>query len=275
MMDVVSKAVPESRQFIAIVLAGDRTNRDPVAVDAGVSCKAIAPVCGKPMILRVLDALEGSELVKSIILCGPSQASINDCPNLEQKIQQANISWVANLDSPSKSVESALEKISDDEQVLLTTADHALLQSEIVDYFLTESLNSRADACIGLVEYKMIVEKLPEVKRTVIKLRDGGVCGCNLFTFMNVKGRKLIPFWRQVEQSRKRPAKMIASILGISGVLMYIIGTLALDRALEKISRRLQLRVKAMLLPYPHAGVDVDTAEDRRLVEKILSNSEN
>lgn len=275
MIDVVSKAIPDSRQFIAIVLAGDRTNSDPVAIDAGVSCKAIAPICGKPMILRVLDALEGSELVKSIVICGPSQTSIDDCPDLKQRVQQANISWVPNLDSPSKSVESALEKVSNDEHVLLTTADHALLQSEIVDYFLSESLNTRADACVGLVEYKMIVEKLPEVKRTVIKLRDGGVCGCNLFTFMNVKGRKLIPFWRQVEQSRKRPARMIAGILGASGVLMYLLGLLSMDKALTKISRRLQFEVKAVRLPYAHAGVDVDTAEDRRLVEKIIANSEN
>jgi GTP:adenosylcobinamide-phosphate guanylyltransferase len=271
----VNNPVPESPQFIAIVLAGDRTNNDPVATDAGVSCKAIAPICGKPMILRVLDALEGSELVKSIVLSGPSQASINDCPDLRQRIQQANISWVPNLDSPSKSVESALEKVSDDEHVLLTTADHALLQSEIVDYFLSKSMYSKADACVGLVEYKVIVDNLPEVKRTVIKLRGGGVCGCNLFTFMSVKGRKLIPFWRQVEQSRKRPARMIAGILGASGVLMYLIGLLSLDKALTKISRRLQIEVKAVLLPYAHAGVDVDTAEDRRLVENILANSEN
>ena len=39
----------------AIVLAADRTPRDPVARAAGVPCKSLAPVGGRPMVLRVLD----------------------------------------------------------------------------------------------------------------------------------------------------------------------------------------------------------------------------
>ena len=40
--------------FTAIVLAGDRVPGDPVARAAGVPCKALAPVGGVPMVLRVL-----------------------------------------------------------------------------------------------------------------------------------------------------------------------------------------------------------------------------
>ena len=47
-------------QFTAIVLAADRTGGDPIAVKTGMACKAIAPICGTPMIIRVLDALEAS-----------------------------------------------------------------------------------------------------------------------------------------------------------------------------------------------------------------------
>jgi GTP:adenosylcobinamide-phosphate guanylyltransferase len=261
-------------QFTAIVLAGDRHENDPVAVDAGVSCKAITPIDGVPMLLRVLDALKKSAFVKTVVLCGPPQASLLDCPELKQKIEDEKLVWLANLDSPSKSVEAAITTIADDEPIFLTTADHALLSSEIVDYFLTKSLHSSSDACVGLVEYATIQKALPEVKRTVIKLRDGGVCGCNLFAFMNNNGRQLIPFWRQVEQSRKRPAQMISGILGVWGVILYLLGKLSLDNALAKVSRRLNLTVKAVLLPYPQAGVDVDTVADRELVEKILKKAD-
>ena len=261
------------RQFVAIVLAGDRTKNDPVAVDAGVSCKAIAPICGRPMILRVLDALEDSGVIHSIVLCGPPQASINDCPELAETIEQANITWLPDLDSPSRSVESAMAAIDEHEHVLLTTADHALLQGEMVSYFISQCLQDNADANVGLVEYKTISEAYPEVKRTVIKLNNGGYCGCNLFAFMTAKGRILVPFWRQVEQSRKRPARMIAGILGVWGVLSYVMGKLSLDSALAKVSSRLQLDIKAVLLPFPEAGVDVDTAKDRQFVETILRKS--
>ena len=49
--------------FWAVVLAADRTSADPVALAAGVPCKALAPVGGRPMLLRVLDALSAAEEV--------------------------------------------------------------------------------------------------------------------------------------------------------------------------------------------------------------------
>ena len=45
--------------FTAVVLAGDRTADDPVARAAGVPCKALALVGGRPMVHRVLEALGG------------------------------------------------------------------------------------------------------------------------------------------------------------------------------------------------------------------------
>lgn len=46
----MAERISRLRQFATIVLVGDRTENDPVAQDAGVSCKAIASICGKPMI---------------------------------------------------------------------------------------------------------------------------------------------------------------------------------------------------------------------------------
>jgi len=264
--------IPGENTFVAIVLAGDRTGQDPVALDAGVSCKAIVAICGRPMIMRVLDALQDSGVISSIVLCGPPQSALSDCPQLAERIKKENITWITNLDSPSRSAEAALEHINKDAHVLLTTADHALLSSEMISFFASQSIQSKADANVGLVEYKTISDTYPEVKRTVIKFSDGGYCGCNLFAFMNVKGRELVSFWRQVEQSRKNPAKMIAGTLGITGVLLYFMRSLSLDSALAKVSTRLQLEIKAVNLPFPQAGIDVDTVEDRQLVERILGN---
>ncbi len=270
----MNKAYSGSRQFVAIVLAGDRSNDDPVARDAGVSCKAIAPICGRPMVLRVLEALEDSGAIHSIVLCGPPAPALKDCPELAEKIEQANITWLPSLDSPSRSVESALQIIDENEHVLLTTADHALLEANIVNYFISRTLETRTDASVGLVEYRTIADTYPEVKRTVIQFSNGGFCSCNLFAFLNTRGRQLVPFWRQVEQRRKRPAKMIGGILGIWGLLSYITGKLSLEAALAKVSSRLQLDISPVLLPFPQAGVDVDTAEDRQFAEKILSSPE-
>ena len=59
---------PDVNKFVAIVLAGDRTDSDPVAAHSDVPCKAIASINGRPMTLRVLDALCESDVIKSIVL---------------------------------------------------------------------------------------------------------------------------------------------------------------------------------------------------------------
>ena len=262
--------ISEADKFVAVVLAGDRHSNDPVAIDAGVCAKAITPICGTPMIMRVLNALEDSGVISSVILCGPSEQAIENCPELKSRIKHDSIMCLPGLDSPSRSAESALQQIDDDRHVLLTTADHALLKGEIVSYFISHCLNDSADASVGMIDYQIIADTYPEVKRTVIKLSDGGFCGCNLFAFMTVAGRKLVPYWHQVEQRRKRPVQMIAGILGISGVLSYFFGRLSLDAALGRVSKGLGLSIKPVLLPFPLAGVDVDTVKDREFVEHIL-----
>lgn len=261
-----------SNKFVVIVLAGDRGNADPVAANAGTLCKAIAPVAGRPMVLRVLDALEGCEHVGDIILCGPQEAALDACPELSKRVANHDIRWLVNQDSPSKSVEAGLSHVEADMPVLVTTADHALLTSEMVTHFIQQSIIKNVDATFGLVEYQCIKKDFPGVRRTVIKLRDGQYCGCNLFAFMTETGRKLVPFWRGVEQKRKRPWKMVAGIMGIGSILFYLFGMLSLERVLSRLSSRLELKLNAVLMPYSKVGIDVDTPQDRKFVEEILRN---
>tara|TARA_R110002073_G_scaffold266486_1_gene429749 strand:- start:331 stop:1143 length:813 start_codon:yes stop_codon:yes gene_type:complete len=257
--------------FVALVLAADRTTSDPITTYTGAACKAIAPICGTPMILRVLDALEASSQVASIVLCGPPESVLSDCPELKQRIESGRVTWLANLDAPSRSAQRGFEHLDSDTPVLLTTADHALLTTDIVDYFLTESRATNSDATLGLVRHEDIVAAFPDSKRTVMRLRDGGLCGCNLYTF-NGRGRELVTFWRQVEDKRKRPWQLIAHILDLRLILAYLFGLLTLERALKAVSDKLDIQIQAVILPFPQAGVDVDKVEDLHLAESILTN---
>lgn len=257
-------------QFVAVVLAADRTTSDPITQHTGASCKAIAPVCGVPMILRVLDALEASNQVQSIIICGPQESALSECSELQQRIEAGRVTWLPSLDSPSRSAMKGFEQIDDNTPILLTTADHALLTPAIVQHFLRESLAAESDATVGLVKYEDIIATFPDAKRTITKLRDGGFCGCNLFTF-NRQGRNLVSLWRQAEDMRKRPWRLIAQILGPWTVLNYLLGLLTLEQALHAISIKTGIRAQAVMLPYPQAGIDVDKIEDLRLAESVLS----
>lgn len=261
------------RQFSAVVLAADRTAHDPVASKAGTACKAIAPIAGTPMIIRVLDALEASEMVGKIVVCGPPASVLPDCPELQQRIESGRVIWLPNLNSPSRSANSGLAQMDHDAPVLLTTADHALLTPAIIRYFLSESRTLDSDATVGVVKHADVAAAFPGTKRTAIRLRDGGVCGCNLYAFFNHRGRDLVTFWQRAEDLRKRPWRLIAQVLGPGAVLSYLLGSLTLDRALNAVSARVGVKVRTVSLPYPQAGVDVDKVEDMLLVESILARA--
>lgn len=260
------------QQFAAIVLAADRTNKDPVTRYTGAACKAFAPVGSVPMVIRVLDALAACDLIGTIVLCGPPEALHSQCPELKQRIAAGRIVWLPNLDSPSRSADNCLNHIPSNMPVLLTTADHALLTPSIVRDFLQRSSTTAADATVGTIEQQLIATAFPNSKRTVIRLRDGGFCGCNLFTF-KPQGRALVRFWRQAEDLRKRPWRLIAQVLGWRTVVSYLCGRLTLQHALAAISQKSGVDIEAIVLNDPRAGVDVDKIEDLHLAESILNGT--
>ncbi|TFH06611.1 MAG: hypothetical protein E4H07_10215 [Nitrosomonadales bacterium] len=260
-------------KFVALVLAADRTANDPVANKSGAVCKAFTPICGVPMIIRVLDALEASGMIKAIILCGPPEPALSACPELEQRIERGYVTWISNLDSPSRSANKGLEHIEKDVPVFLTTADHALLTPEIVQYFLCESSKADSDVTVGLVEHENVIAAFPGTKRTVIRLRDGNFCSCNLFAFLNQRGRDLVPFWKRAEDLRKQPWRLVGAILGPIAILLYLLRISTLNQALNAVSSKVGARSRAVIMPNAHAGVDVDKAEDIALVESVLEET--
>jgi GTP:adenosylcobinamide-phosphate guanylyltransferase len=262
-----------SQLFTAVILAGVRPTGDPVAEAAGVSCKAFIPVGDRPMVLRVLDALDASRQIGTRILCGPSQNSIAQQPELKARIAEDRLKWVAGQSTPSSSTHHVLQSLSDNAPVLVTTADHALLSAQIIDYFCTEALKAGCDVAVGLTSHAEVISAFPETRRTAMKFKDGSYCGCNLFGFMNPPSYRAAQFWRGIEQERKNPLKMMR-ILGWRAVLRYLAGKMSLTDALGHLSKKMGLRAGAVVLPFPEAAVDVDTVSDWKFVQSLVAKQD-
>ena len=224
------------------------------------------------MVLRVLDTLAGARVIGPRIVCGPSRSLLNQEPELHALITSGEIRWVQNQETPSSSAYHVLNSLPHDAPVLVTTADHALLNAEIVDYFCSEAFNAGHDVAVGLASRELVVGTYPETRRTAIKLRDGNFCSCNLFAFLTPRAREAANFWRKCENNRKKPWRVISTV-GWTVVLRYLLGRLSLSEGLSRISMRMNLKVGAVILPFPEAGIDVDTVSDWRLVEDIYMNS--
>ena len=256
--------------FIGVVLAADRGAVDPVARTAGAPCKSFVPVEGRAMVLRVLDALAEAKEIGSRMVCGPSQALLSQEPELHALVTAGKIRWIPNQETPSSSTFHVLNSLPQDTPVLVTTSDHALLRSEIIDYFCCEARATGCDVVVGLASYERVMHTYPETRRTATRFRDGSFCYCNLFAFLTPQARRAAEFWQKVEGNRKKPWKMISAI-GWTAVLRYFLGVLSLDEGLERISRRMALKAGTVILPFPESAVDVDTVSDWQLVEKIAA----
>jgi len=244
-----------------------------VALAAQVPCKALAPVGGRPMVFRVLDALSGSNQVATCVLCGPAAAIVEGEPLLQERLTSATLHWMPPDATPSSSVVKALSFIPAATPVLVTTADHALLQPEMVEYFCRNAFATGCDVVAALASYSQIITKYPGMRRTRIRFRNGDFCGCNLYAFLTPKGHVAADFWRRVENERKRPAKMLGE-LGWLVVLRYLFGWLSLEDALRHVSRRMGLRAGVVIMPFPEAAVDVDSVSDWDVARSIASRAD-
>jgi GTP:adenosylcobinamide-phosphate guanylyltransferase len=260
--------IESAASFTAIILAGKRPGKDLVAEAAGVACKSFAPIEGRPMVHRVLDALAGARQVGTRILCGPSQSLIELEPKLKARLETGEVKWIDSHPTPSLSTYHALQTFPEDKPVLVTTADHALLTPQIVDYFCSEARRLPSDVAVGLTAYDGVMAAFPETRRTAIKFKDGAYCGCNLFGFLTPRSDRAAQFWRQIEQERKKPLRMMR-ILGWWTILRYLLGRITLDNGLKELSNKMQINVRAVMLPFPQAAIDVDTVDDWHFAQSL------
>lgn len=227
---------------------------------------------GLPMVMRVLNSLRASKVIKRISLAGPEASEVATDSTLAQWVADGEIDWREPESSPSTSAYHAMQAMDAEEAVLLTTADHPLLTAEIVDAFGRQSLADDVDVTVGLAPHALVTEAYPGIKKTVLRFSDGEFCGCNLFAFLTPEGRRAASFWRKIEQERKKPLVVIG-LLGWSAIIRYRLGMLSLEEALAKLSKRLGLRIRAVILPYANAAIDVDSIADLMLVKGSLEKA--
>ena len=246
----------------AIVLAGSRPGGDPLAKAHGTDQKALIPVAGEPMVRRPVQALLAWNEVGCIrVLAQQPEPVKNALPsNKRVTVEQSGSTIAATL-------EAFCFDASVEWPLLVTTADHALLTSEMVEDFL--SLGQGADIAIGVVEKRALMHRLPQSERTWLKFRGGAYSGANLFLLGSPKVLAALELWRSVEQDRKKAWRLLW-MLGPLTFLGAALRMRTLDQVLERIGRKLRLKIRAVELADPLAAVDVDKPADHALVEAIL-----
>lgn len=255
-------------RFTALVLAGSRGPSDPVATSAGVPHKALAPVAGRPMLLRVVDTLRDCPEIGRIVICLDDARLLDRLPELEEGVASGAVATIAAAGSPATSVLAALRELPDAVPLLVVTADHPLLTPAMVRYFLEGLGDSQAAAAVAAES--VIAPAYPETRRTYIRLKDGAYSGCNLFAFTSSDASAAAMFWSRIERYRKQPWRLFVAA-GPRALLSFLFGRLDLAGATDRLSDMLGVRLRAVTMPFAEAAMDVDKPSDLALAEKIFS----
>lgn len=258
-------------KFTAIVLAGKRNDNDPVASIFGHKYKALVPLMGRPMIAYAVDALRESPSVGDIHVVFDGQDELfASCSKLKDELDAANVKVVATAKSICQSIIKAIEETGSHFPYLVTTADHALLIPEVVDYFCAEAQHLQGFGA-GFVEEKYIKAMHPESKRTYLPFKDTKLSGANLFAVMSQDSVKILEFWKNVENERKSPFKLFKAF-GFINLVGLMLRRFTVKEAFNRASKVLGAEGVAIKLPYAEAAIDVDSPRDYMQVTKILES---
>jgi CTP:molybdopterin cytidylyltransferase MocA len=254
----------------ALILAGSRGPDDPMAKAAGVSHKALLPVAGVPMLLRVAEALRATSGIRRIYVCIEDARVIFQVPGLEALHRARVLETIPAADSPAASVAAALRRIDLSQPLLITTGDHPLLTPAILQRFL-DSAPKDCDLAVALAPADVVAAAYPGAIRTFYRLGRRRFSGCNLFLARSPNVARAADFWRSMEIYRKRPLRLIWQI-GPWALIKVLLGAMNAEQAFAYLSQKAGADIRPVELPVAEAAVDVDKPADLDLVERIFAS---
>lgn len=250
-----------------LVLAAQRAGViNPLAERAGVSHKCIVPICGKPLIVHVMDALA--------LLVPAPRVRISVEPEIHGELaallapyreRGIELDFVASSSNIATSVLAAAEGIVG--PIVITTADNVLLTPQSVEAVLRELAEADVVACLSRDTSVRAVH--PDAQRNFYRFRDGGYANCNLYGVAGPHAFAAVEVFREGGQFQKNPKRLITAF-GLLNILLVRFGLVTVHGAMKLASRRFKLRFKALVFADGSAAVDVDNERTYNISEMVL-----
>jgi len=250
-----------------LVLAAQRAGVvNPLAERAGVSHKCVVPICGKPLIVHVMDALaQLAPLPKVRISVEPEiheELAVLLAPYREAGIA---LDFVASSTNIASSVLIAAE--NQPGPIVITTADNVLLLPESVEAVIADLAEADVVACLSTEASVKAVHA--DAQRNFYKFRDSGYANCNLYGVAGQQAFAAIEIFREGGQFQKNPKRLITAF-GLLNILLVRFGLVTIHGAMKLASRRFGLKFKAHVFADGTAAVDVDNERTYAISEMVL-----
>jgi len=257
----------------ALVLAGRRSAGDALAESEGLTHKALLPIGGVAMGVRVLTALASTPAIERIGVSCDDPQLVARLEGLMSSVRPGlRLEHHASARSPAASLEAYVASLDDGDLALVTTADHPLMTTEIVGDFLEQARGRDADLVAGVVSERVYRARFPTGPRTFVRFADDAFSGANLFLVRAPGAARVARFWVRLEGVRKRPWRLV-SHFGLGTLVRFLRGRLTVAAALAEASRVIGARVDAVFLPFAEAALDVDKPADLAAVKALIEGA--
>lgn len=255
-----------------VVLAAQRPGKvDPLAIAHDVSHKCLIPIAGKPLIAHVLDTLSAHRLVNDIRISIERQAFDDITPIVKQLEGSGDqIQCVASADNLADSVISAMAQMADG-PTIITTADNALLTVGAIDV-MAQMLNGDTDVALAMAPKSAVLKAHPDGQRRFYKFSDDRYSNCNLYGLSGHDALAAAEIFRGGGQFAKKAGRIIDSF-GLFNLLLLRSGWISLPSAMARISKRIGLTIKPVVLDDGRNAIDVDNDRSYRIVSGLLGQT--
>ncbi|MCJ2188329.1 NTP transferase domain-containing protein [Novosphingobium beihaiensis] len=262
-------ALPDSASALRlVVLAGQSKGaRDPLAERFGQSHRSLIPLAGQPMIAHVLRTASLHPLVESLAICIEREAFGPVWDVLTRLPGRGTVALVEARAHLADSVRDAVQGW--DGPVLVTTADHALLSAEAID--AVAAAMAGADAVIALSPRHCVEAAHRSAPHRFLSLQDGDYAPCDIYGLSGPGAIGAVEVFRG-NGVLDRSGARIRRAAGIVGLLLMRCRMLTLAKAITFASRRLGLRLGAVILEDGAQAIDVDDDHSYAAVRDLLES---
>lgn len=255
-------------RFGVIILAASRGPK--TIAEFGTAHKCSLHIAGQPMLMRVLEALDRSRSISQMVISIDAPQILHDISGFDALAERRNIRVCTSSRSAPESAADAIAVLDDAYPILVTTADNVLLTPEAVDEFCRRAAVEQGDIIVGLLDERSVSQRFPDSIRTFWRFRDGGYKSCNLFALLSPHAAKAVKLWRHAEKNRKKPWK-VAALMGPGLLISFVLRRQSLRQLLAKVSARLGVEARPVILPFPEIAIDVDRRADIAEAEAVLA----
>lgn len=250
---------------VVVTAGGMPREQDPLFAMTRGGQKALLDIGGRPMVQWVLDALNGANSVRNIVLVG-----LEENPGLQSEkplfLLPDQGDMIANIQAGAREV-ARLDPAA--EKLLVSSSDIPAITPAMVDWLVEQIQPVEADIFYNVIERRTMESRYPHSRRTYLNMRGREVCGgdINAVSMSVALGEHQI--WKRLIAARKNPLRQ-AALIGFDTLFLLLLRRLDLAGAERLVSRRLGIRARTVPCPYAEMGMDVDKPFQLEMMQREL-----